>query len=134
MLRVLPFLLPALIPSWRFFQTVEPSPRVQWAIADGVWRAYRPRPDHVGLPAMLWRLFWNPHWTETLYMVSLAERLSLDPDDHVSLAEIWARVARDAGVGRDGMIRFRLVFVDRASEAVMYEAPARRLSEIPRDV
>jgi len=67
-------------------------------------------------------------------MVSLAERLSLDPDDHVSLAEIWARVARDAGVGRDGMIRFRLVFVDRASEAVMYEAPARRLSEIPRDV
>ena len=49
MLHGLKLLLPALIPSWRFFDTIAPSPRIEYALlhdphAAAAWREFRPRP------------------------------------------------------------------------------------------
>lgn len=75
-------LLPALLPSWKFFDTIGPSPRVDYALlaatqplADADWHEFRPRPARLGLPQMLLRLCWNPVGNETLYVVRCAERL-----------------------------------------------------------
>ena len=82
MKRLLLLLLPALIPSWRFFKTVEPSPRVQWTLVqDGErkWQEFNPRPEVVSFGRMLRRMVWNPRWNEALFLVSLAERQTIDP-------------------------------------------------------
>lgn len=115
MLRLVKLLLPVLIPSWRFFQAIEPSPRIEWLRADGEWVPFRARPARVGLGRMARRLFWNPRWNETLYMVSLSERMAEEPTEH-SLREIGARLRADLGVR--GPVPFRLVFVHRKGEDI----------------
>lgn len=116
MFRLLSLLIPALIPSWAFFKAIEPSPRVHWRLLerpDGKatpWHPYRERAQRVSPLAMVYRLFWNPRWNQTLYMVSLAERLTIDPTAH-STSEInrllAAEVTGDAGL----YLQFQLVFV-----------------------
>ena len=122
MMHLLGLLLPALIPSWRFFKSVEPSPRVQWAAEDGVWHAFRPRPAHVSVAQMMGLLFWNPDWNDYLYVVSLAERMVVAPSDH-SEAEIYRRVQAEAmrcGV-TDGRVQYRLIFLSREEKGLVEE-------------
>lgn len=140
MLKTLSLILPILLPSWRFFKTVEPSPRVQWALATApeVWHSYRPRPEQVPLRLMLWRLLWNPRWNQTLYVVSCAERLYLDPNAQ-SADQIACRVAREimasTAAGAGALFRFRLVFVQRVGaqleEEIVFISEAISLGEQP---
>lgn len=123
----LSLLLPALIPSWRFFKAVQPSPRVEWRLCpspDDVvpnWQEYRPRPATLGPKQMAARMFWNARWNETLFMVSLSERLMGTESDH-SLAELTARIRRDVlestQSAKDAHLQFRLVFVERDGEVL----------------
>ena len=142
MIRALALLLPALMPSWKFFRAIEPSPRIEWRRVAGEsepdkeddWQAFRPRPTHLSFVAMLARLFWNPHWNETLYSVSLAERHSLHPTSH-SIDEIFRLLSKDIVSDKSGsssgQIQFRLVFVHRHGEAIVrdvtYQSEARLL-------
>lgn len=118
MLSTLRLLLPALIPSWRFFEVIEPSPRVQWALLsrpDQIaeqWHEFRPHPAKMSIWTMICRLFWNPGWNEGLYMVSLAERLTLNPTDH-SVDEIFRLIQKELEGRSTGFLQFRLVFVRR---------------------
>ncbi len=47
---MLRLLLPALVPSWNFFDVIVASPRVEYAMTDApdgaidAWIAFRPRP------------------------------------------------------------------------------------------
>jgi hypothetical protein len=101
-------LLPALVPSWRFFDAVGASPRVEYALLPGpdpfgaAWAQARPRVARLGLRAMLLRLVWNPDWTESLFLVSLCERLmqasGAGTVEH-SERELLLRVARGLGDG-----------------------------------
>lgn len=131
MLRPLALVLPALIPSWRFFDVIAPSPRIEYALAaapddaPGDWLEFRPRPARLSLSELLQRLVWNPRWNESLFLVSCAERLIESPTPH-SRDEIARRIAadlaRDADAGDlDGWLRFRLVFVRREGEALVRE-------------
>lgn len=130
MFKTLSFILPVLIPSWRFFQTIEPSPRVEWAMVSDVtampvkWRAFRPPPLHATPVRMLWRLLWNPDRNEELYVVSCAERIQQEPTVH-SIAEIGQRIRRDIAQMdsdvADPMFRFRLVFVHRHGARMVQE-------------
>ncbi len=85
MLKPFALLLPALIPSWNFFDVIGPSPRIEYALlaapddGAGDWREFRPRPERLSIPAMLGRLFWNPRWNESLFLVACAERLMREP-------------------------------------------------------
>lgn len=133
MWKMISLILPALIPSWRFFKAIEPSPRVQWAFVKRHgetvkgWREFRSRPMEVSLLQMVARLFWNPRWNETLFLVSCAERIQQCPTDH-SINEIRQRILAEIeqiSIGTaDKWIQFRLVFVQRSksglSENVVY--------------
>lgn len=120
MLRTLKLLIPALIPSWRFFKAIEPSPRIEWVGLSSRqtppenWQEFRPRPVHISVLAMAARMFWNPRWNETLFLVSCAESLMERPTDH-SVREIVNRITAElARTGtRPPFLQFRLVFVDR---------------------
>lgn len=141
MLKTLSLILPIVLPSWRFFKTIEPSARVQWATLDAPqrWHAFRPRPAQVSVMSMLARLFWNPQWNETLYVVSCVERQHLASNDH-SIAQIKTRLAQDivqtgaAPVGAE--FRFRLVFAQRVGaqmvEDIVYVSPPCTLVQSAR--
>ena len=115
-------ILPVLVPSWRFFKTIEPSPRVQWAFTPAGsdiavdWQEFRARPETVSPLQMLLRLIWNPAWNESLFLVSCAERIQESPTDH-SINEIRQRILADIAktsikaTGRK--LQFRLIFVHR---------------------
>jgi uncharacterized protein (UPF0248 family) len=128
MLRTLSLVLPALIPSWRFFKSIQPSPRVQWAIADGGdapmdWHEVCPRPQSLSAGQVVRRLVWNPDWNESLFLVSCAERLQDRITDH-SLEEIRRQVRREVArtIGISGEhIRFRIVFVRRDGDTIIEE-------------
>ena len=123
MVHALKLLLPALIPSWEFFKAVEPSPRVQWRMLSSPkdqappWQEFRPRPAKLSVFATIGRLFWNPVWNESLFMVSLAERLMLNPTAH-SADEIRYRLAAEIdrtvpGEKHRKYLQFQLIFVSR---------------------
>ena len=122
MWRTLSLILPVLVPSWRFFRAVDPSPRVEWRRPGETWQAYRPRPARVGPGSMLLRLVWNPEWNDDLFVVSCAERIEQGPDP-VAAREIARRMPQGCGV------QFRLVFVHDdgtqvTQEVVHTSAPA----------
>ncbi|KHA52452.1 hypothetical protein Z947_2755 [Sulfitobacter geojensis] len=138
MKKTVSLILPVLIPSWRFFKAVEPSPRVQWAVGGAEqsqaadWQEYQPRPQTLSIGRMLQRLFWNPAWNDALFVVSCAERIALGRTTH-SINEIETRVRRDihaAGKGgQGGTFKFRLVFVhhdggQRVEDVVFLSDPA----------
>ncbi len=141
--RLFQYLLPALIPSWRFFDYIGPSPRMQFAIVakpdDPVpcWQEFRPRPAHLPFAFMLWRLFWNPQWNETLYMVSCAEKLFEKPSamrEEELLTRIAAAIARGEfadTVAGPAFLLLRIVVVKRVGEQIVQQvsfvSSARRL-------
>ena len=141
MLQALRLLLPALIPSWNFFDVIAASPRVEYAWlaspgdATGEWREFRPRPDRVSVPAMLGRLLWNARWNESLFVTACAERLLDEPTTH-SEDEIFRRIAADLadGGGADGQpwLGFRIVSLSDEAGAIVrqvaYVAEPRRFA------
>lgn len=130
MLHSLKLLLPALIPAWNFFDVIAPSPRVQFVTLNRAtdqsesWQAFRPRPSSLSFIQMLGRMLWNPHWNETLFVMSCAERLIEYPTQH-SEHQILQRIAtelltNDSGV-IDQYIRFRLLTVMRKGDTFELE-------------
>ena len=132
MLQTLKLLLPALLPSWRFFDEIVPSPRIEVAYlsTDTVaqedtsiaWFEFRPRPQQVSLQTMLLRLFWNPDWNENLFLVSCSERLMSDPSEHseTEIARRIQEVLKNTSIetGQNCFFMFRLVFVARIDTTI----------------
>ena len=117
-------LLPALLPSWRFFDSIGPSPRIDYAWLGATdspenapWQAFRPLPARLSWWQFMRRLFWNPHWNETLFIVRCAERM-LEGDTGFPEAEIQRRLRRAARSGELSRVvtdpDARLVFRIRA--------------------
>ena len=141
MLQTLKLLLPALIPSWRFFDTIAPSPRIEFTLlktaqdASGSWQEFRPRPAWLPISSMLKRMFWNPDWNESLFLVSCAERLMASPTVHSSqeiLKRIKVELERNSiDVMATPYLQFRLVFVSREGSQlqkhITYISPIHRL-------
>lgn len=142
------YLLPALIPSWRFFDFIAPSPRIEFAVVAKVddpiaqWREFRPRPVHLPVAAMLRRLLWNPIWNESLFMVSCAEKLLDEPSTRRE-DELLTRIAATVARGETGdkvigstYLRFRIVVLKREGEQISrrvgFVSSARRLDAIGR--
>lgn len=78
---LLNILLPILFPSWRFFSSIGPSPRIELGfVADKNavpqdWLPFRPLPKNIHFPHGLQRLFHSPLWNERLYINTCAEHL-----------------------------------------------------------
>ncbi|MEM7471472.1 MAG: hypothetical protein AAF340_08985 [Pseudomonadota bacterium] len=127
MLRILAMVAPILLPSWRFFKVIAPSPRLEWRLLDqetgaGVlWHPFRARPKKLAIRSLLWRVFWNPHWNETLFLVTCAERIAVHGDER-AIEELRRRISADfAASGMRGRFLFRLVFVSRAPKGLCKE-------------
>ncbi|PCI04699.1 MAG: hypothetical protein COB78_08180 [Hyphomicrobiales bacterium] len=129
MLQTIKLLLPALMPSWRFFSVIAPSPRIEITLLKTAkdtpdsWQEFRPRPAHLSIGSMLKRMFYNARWNEALFLTSLAERLSSNPTEHSSqeiLKRIKAELVRNSFDSFDSAatphLQFRLVFVHREGE------------------
>lgn len=131
MIKTFKLLLPALMPSWNFFDTIGPSPRIEFTLLSSchgtptLWHPYRPRPQHLPLKTMLMRLFWNPWWNESLFLTSCAERLDTKPTDH-SFQEIARRLQKDLqqssfDLTQKSHCQFRLVFIKRSGTTLATE-------------
>ena len=133
MLHTLKLLLPAFFPSWRFFDVIAPSPRIQYALFDSVnetvsgWQEFRPRPVRVSFRQMLGRMVWNPGWNESLFLVSCAERLIEFPTRH-SEDEILVRIKKELAVNSSHpenttatQLQFRLVVIKRKETQLVQE-------------
>lgn len=130
-------LLPVIFPSWRFFSSIGPAPRIDYGFlrtgedAPSQWQEFRPRPHELTLLQGLARLFWNPQWNEFLYMNSCAERLFDAPND-MREKEIMRRLQAALAAGeitapadaRQLVYRIRAVIREGAevSEPVLFTA------------
>ncbi len=127
MFHILKLLLPAVIPSWRFFDVIAPSPRIQFVLLNSAnppsdehceWHEFRPRPAHLSFLQMLGRMFWNPERNESLFLVSCAERIVQQPTQH-SEDEILKRIITELKSNHSGLtektthLQFRLLLVQR---------------------
>jgi len=127
--QTLKLLLPAIVPSWRFFDIIAPSPRIEYTRLnqkeDGAlnWKEFRPRPSHLSFTSLLKRMFYNPQWNEDLFLMSCAERLLAHPTSH-SADEIFARLftnlSKDPTQPPDRpYLRFRLVVLFRQGNEII---------------
>lgn len=132
MINILKLLPPALLPSWRFFDVIAPSSRVQFVLLDtedetrSEWQEFRPRPATLSFTEMLKRMLWNPDWNESLFLVSCAERLLEHPTQH-SEDEILKRIARELMANDTNgpemtatSVQFRLLLIQR-KDSVLHE-------------
>jgi len=146
MLHLINLLLPALIPSWNFFDVIVPSPRIQYAFLDSKhgavdkWLEFRPRPTHVSFFEMLKRMVWNPYWNESLFLMSCAERLLEYPTKH-SETEIYKRLIFEldsntinSKIKDKKYIQFRLVLIrregDKLKEEISYVSTSQRFEKM----
>ena len=148
-------LLPALLPSWNFFDVIAPSPRIEFILLHSKndtptqWQEFHPRPAQLPLSQMLSRMFWNPKWNETLYVVSCAERImentSQNNLDSHSENEILNRIINDIVCNKPIIenknahdnpathLQFRLLVIQREglelTQEVVFESRIVPLSE-----
>ncbi|MDA8585574.1 hypothetical protein N9L47_04795 [Rhodobacteraceae bacterium] len=119
-------LMPTLFPSWRFFEQVGPSPRIEYRTnLDASWQSTSQLPDRLGPKDLLRRLFFSPAWNEHLFLISTATRLAVDPMLH-DVTEIRARLARRLGQTGAETYQFRILFLSREGgkigQFVIYES------------
>ncbi|MEO9819194.1 MAG: hypothetical protein ABJQ34_14880 [Paracoccaceae bacterium] len=138
MRRTIELLLPALIPSWRFFKSVEASPRIEYRILQDSshteWKTSFERPVSLKAWQFALRLLWNSDWNDHLFMVSCAERLTEHPTQH-SIDELNTRISRRIdGANLSGSLQFRLLFLSRYEHRLVkeieYESQPVPLSDI----
>ena len=117
-LQSLKLLLPALIPSWNFFDIISSSPRIQYCLFNlknepvTNWKEFRPRPKQLSLLKMTQHMLWNPTWNESLFLVSCAERLMKNHTEH-SENEILQRIEKSLDTEQANYLQFRLLFIHR---------------------
>lgn len=138
---MLHYLLPALLPSWRFFDYIGPSPRIEFCLLQHAgdtprhWQPFRPRPQRVTLAAQLRSLLWNPRGNEALYLLSSSEKL-LQRQSVAAQMEIARRIAAALADGEIAasphrFFMFRLLEIERAGDdlhtRVSFESPPLRV-------
>lgn len=78
---MLKLILPILFPSWRFFSSIGPSPRIEVGFAADKtstpqeWLPFRPLSKRINITLGIQKLFHNPLWNERLYINTWAEHL-----------------------------------------------------------
>lgn len=121
------WLLPALLPSWRFFDRVGAAPRLEWArTAEGaapVWREFRPQPVRRSIDEIATSLVWAPRRNETLFLLSCAERLLESPEpalERVLLTRLreLARAGELPGAAHEDRLHVRVVITERDGDTI----------------
>ena len=147
-LNTLKLLLPALIPSWNFFDVIAPSPRIEYTLLNSQnesvtdWQEFRPRPEQLSFIQLLFRLLLNPRWNETLFMVSCAERILQNPTQYQhSENEILNRIISEIieeGLNKSltaaTQLQFRLLTIQRQDKDLIHDINFEsRIQSLPED-
>jgi hypothetical protein len=127
-MSLLSLFLPTLFPSWRFFQDVGPSIRidVRVLLAERAsdWQEVIARPAGMSALTALRKVFWNAAWNEYLFLISLADRMIVDPMPEL-VDELNAILTR-AHARPGERLQFRLRLIDRGAwrreDVVAYES------------
>ena len=125
--------LPVLFPSWRFFDQIGPAPIIEVrAEGTAAWRDLCPVPVRLGAVQAFAALFYSPARAERLFLLSLATRLAIEPDDRVRAfleARIRAALPDRGAKGFEYRISFRAREEGRIGSFIDYESgpvPGRR--------
>jgi len=120
-IHLLQLLFPILIPSWRFFDEIAPSPRIEFTSAQNgaplKWQPLCSTPQTLSIWQIIGRLFYNAKRNEDLFMASCAERL-IQGEEHFATPHILSYIARHYGVC-DTPIQFRLIFHYRENNQIV---------------
>jgi hypothetical protein len=135
---MLHYLLPALLPSWRFFDYIGPSPRLEFCLLQHAgdtpsqWQEFRPRPQQLTVMTRLRSLLWNPRGNEALYLLSSSEKL-LQRQSIAAQMEIVQRMTATFASGEVATTAqyrffvFRLLEIERGDDGmhtqVSFESP-----------
>lgn len=116
MLRLAQLYLPCLFPSWRFFEEIGPSPRIEVRRApDADWSELHEPPATLVPRQYLLRLFHSRDWNAHLYLVSTAIRHAVEPTHHTETTLNRIIAAR---IGGTRPFAFRIVFVAREGQRI----------------
>jgi hypothetical protein len=96
---MLRLLLPILFPSWRFFNSIGPSPRLMLQFDAEPWQEYCPKPASLPVRERLARLFYNPRGNKLLFVQSCAVRL-FDKQDASAVENIFLALAQAIHLGQ----------------------------------
>ena len=123
--RVFWLVLPVVVPSWRFFDVIAPSPRIEFAWSEApdtppaLWREFRPLPSSLTRSQHLRRLWWDPQGNESLYLLSCADKVWAD---HSAFAiveirhRLWRAVAQGE-IAREGRyLSYRIRTIERVEQ------------------
>lgn len=115
--RLIGLFLPVLFPSWRFFETIGASPRIEVGLG-ARWVSAVSLPSSLTAFDLVWRILWNPQRNEALYLTALAERALADP---VGPAQglLAARLAQ-----RHGDVPYRIWLNTGARRELVFESHA----------
>lgn len=121
------WLLPALLPSWRFFDRIGAAPRLEWArtAEDGApqWQVFRPQPAQRSFAEVALSLVWAPRRNETLFLLSCAERLLESPEparERVLLTALreLALAGELAGGSHETRLHVRIMVTERDGDVI----------------
>lgn len=127
MANMLQWLLPALLPSWRFFDRIGAAPRLEWARttedAAPHWQVFRPQPARRPFAEVALSLVWAPRRNETLFLLSCAERLLESPEparERVLLSMMLdlAQAGELAGSAHESRLHLRIMVTERDGDAI----------------
>ncbi len=125
MLTLLKLFLPILFPSWRFFEAIGPSPRIEVRLASSPdWHPLGALPARLNVGDYLRRLVHAPEWNAQLYLTSTAIRHAVEPTAHTQ-STLTRLIARDLSPAEP--FAFRIAFLARDGQVIgkfiEYESP-----------
>lgn len=133
MIKFISLIMPIILPSWRFFDWIGPSPRIEIRKDSALnnvnpWHTFMPKPERISIGQMICHMVWNPHRNEALFLASLSERL-MHGEEEFAREEIFHRII--AKTPQCQSIEFRLVFHYREGTTlkshVTYTSPIRHV-------
>lgn len=130
-MKTFKLLLPVFIPSWKFFNRIAPSPRIEFSLGAPVldetsqWQELCLRPKQLSVIDFVKSIFYNPRWNEALYIMNCAERLVIDPNKHC-VEEIMRRIRtelehRGMDLKSTPYLQFRLIVISREGNELQKE-------------
>lgn len=109
------------MPSWRFFDEIAPSPRIEYRQLQGKdekidnWQNLSIRPEKISPYQTIFSLFHNPQWNNYLYINSCAENLMQEPsvEKEQELAKATLATIKNTNIN---YFQFRLLFICREGQ------------------
>lgn len=139
MRNIFKLFIPAIIPSWRFFDFIAPSPRIEVRFfknkptQNQKWMEFLPASNTASPIKILSHLFYNPHRNQRLFMAACAERIA---QDHCPYAkrDIETAIRSSSYHLNSTHFQYRLKFIYREQSDIAFNSPTHVIEENYHDI